>query len=134
MKLKALLSWILRIVAALIMLQTLYFKFTAAPESVYIFSKIGIEPWGRILTGVAELVASVLLLLPATLVIGALLAVFIILGAIVTHVFILGIEVMGDHGQLFTYACIVLVCSCMLLVLHRDQLIILIKKTSVFVK
>ncbi|ELR70081.1 hypothetical protein C900_04078 [Fulvivirga imtechensis AK7] len=67
-------SWIARIVAAVILLQTLYFKFTGAAESVYIFTTIGMEPWGRIGSGVAELVAAVLLLVPATAWLGALLA------------------------------------------------------------
>ncbi|MBX9734299.1 MAG: DoxX family protein, partial [Chitinophagaceae bacterium] len=74
--------WLLRIIAAVIMLQTLYFKFTAAEESVYIFSTLGIEPWGRIGTGVAELIASVLLLIPATTVFGAILAMGIMGGAL----------------------------------------------------
>lgn len=115
-------SWVLRIVAAFIMLQTLYFKFSAAPESVYIFTQVGIEPWGRIATGVAELIASVLLLIPATVVIGAVLAIGIMAGAIATHLFILGIVVQGDGGQLFIYGLIVLIASLVLLYIHRDQL------------
>jgi putative oxidoreductase len=121
MKSRNIISWVLRIVAAIIMLQTLYFKFSAAPESVYIFSQVGIEPWGRIGTGVAELIASVLLLIPATIAIGALLSIGIMLGAIVTHLFILGIEVQGDGGQLFAYAMIVLVVSAVLLWMYRGQ-------------
>jgi len=123
MKTKNIVSIILRVVAAIIMLQTLYFKFTAQPESVYIFSKIGIEPWGRIATGIAELVASVLLLVPATIVIGALTGIGIMLGALATHLFILGIEVQGDGNQLFIYALIVLFACVALLVLHFQQLI-----------
>ena len=59
-------SWALRGTAAAILLQTLFFKFTGARESVYIFSTLGLEPWGRIGSGVAELIASVLLLIPST--------------------------------------------------------------------
>lgn len=121
MKTKTILSWILRIVAAAIMLQTLYFKFTAQPESIYIFSTVGIEPWGRILTGVAELIASALLLIPRTVVYGALLSIMIMTGGLVTHLFILGIEVRGDHGQLFAYACTTFISACILLVLHKEQ-------------
>lgn len=113
----------LRLIAAAIMLQTLYFKFTAAPESVYIFTQVGIEPWGRIGTGVAELVASLLLLVPRTIVLGALLSAGIMAGALVTHLFVLGIEVQGDGGQLFSYALIVLVASAVLTVIHSDQLL-----------
>ena len=104
------------------MLQTLYFKFTAQPESVYIFSQVGIEPWGRIGTGVAELVASILLFIPRTIVLGAIMAIGIMLGAIATHLFILGIQVQGDGGQLFAYAMIVLISSVTVLILHRDEL------------
>jgi hypothetical protein len=114
-------SIILRLISAFIMLQTLYFKFSGADESVYIFSQVGMEPWGRFATGVAELVASVLLLIPATIVIGAIIAVGIMLGAAATHLFILGIEVQGDGGQLFAYALIVLLASVALLILHFDQ-------------
>jgi len=115
-------SIVLRLLAAFIMLQTLYFKFTAQPESVYIFSQVGIEPWGRIGTGVAELIASILILIPRTIVLGALMAIGIMLGAVATHLFILGIQVQGDGGQLFTYAMIVLISSIILTFLHSDQL------------
>lgn len=119
---KKIISIVLRLVAAFIMLQTLYFKFTAQPESVYIFTEVGIEPWGRIGTGVAELIASILILIPSTIVLGALMALGLMLGALGTHLFILGIEVQGDGGQLFTYAMIVLISSIVLLIIHRDQL------------
>jgi uncharacterized membrane protein YphA (DoxX/SURF4 family) len=111
MKSKNLLLWLCRIVAALIMLQTLYFKFTGAPESVYIFSQVGMEPEGRYATAIAELVASILLLIPQTSLIGAAIALFIMIGAIATHVSIIGIEVMHDHGQLFIYAIVVALAS-----------------------
>jgi len=119
---KKIISIVLRLVAAFIMLQTLYFKFTGQPESVYIFSQMGIEPWGRIGTGVAELIASILLLIPGTIVLGALMAIGIMLGAIATHLLVLGIQVQGDGGQLFAYALIVLITSAIVLVLHSDQL------------
>lgn len=131
MNAKKTLSVVLRLVAALIMLQTLYFKFTAAPESVYIFSQVGIEPWGRIGTGVAELIASILLLIPATIAIGALLSIGIMLGALVTHLFILGIEVQGDGGQLFIYALIVVISSSVLLWMYFGQILSLLNKKQV---
>ena len=114
-------SWVLRLVAALIMLQTLYFKFTGAPESVYIFSTLGMEPWGRIGTGMMELIASVLLLVPRTTVWGALLGAGVISGALFFHLTTLGIEVQNDHGQLFIYALIVFVSCLALLILYQDQ-------------
>jgi hypothetical protein len=119
---KTIFSWVLRGIAALIMLQTLFFKFTAAPESVYIFSTLGIEPWGRIGTGVMELIASVLILIPRTTVVGALLTMGIMGGAIMSHVFFLGISVQGDGAQLFIYALVVLVSACILFWIHRRQL------------
>lgn len=111
MKSKNLLLWACRIIAALILLQTLYFKFTASPESVYIFSKADMEPEGRIATGIAELIASILILIPKTSLIGAGFALIIMLGAIATHIMLLGIEVMNDGGQLFIYALIVALAS-----------------------
>ena len=118
----AILSWALRILAAAIMLQTLYFKFTAAEESVYIFSTLGIEPWGRIATGVMELMAAVLILLPRTVVIGAVLSIGIMAGAVLSHLFILGISVRHDGGQLFIYALTVLISAIILFWIHRRQL------------
>ena len=111
MKSKNLLLWLCRIVAAVIMLQTLYFKFTGAPESVYIFSQVGMEPEGRFATAIAELVAAILILIPQTSLVGASIALFIMIGAIATHISIIGIEVMNDHGQLFIYAIIVALAS-----------------------
>ncbi|HYC28219.1 MAG TPA: DoxX family protein, partial [Chitinophagaceae bacterium] len=108
--------------AAIIMLQTLYFKFTAADESVYIFSTLHMEPWGRIGTGIMELIASALILLPGTVIIGAILAIGIMAGAVVSHLFILGIPVQNDGGQLFIYALIVLISSIIISWMHRQQL------------
>jgi uncharacterized membrane protein YphA (DoxX/SURF4 family) len=127
MKTRNILLWLCRILAALMMLQTLYFKFSGAEESIYIFSKVGIEPWGRIATGVAELIAGILILIPRTSAFGAFIAIGIMAGALVTHVFIIGIQVMGDGGQLFIYALIVLVCSLYVVWRQRQQLFKLIK-------
>ncbi len=113
------LKWALRIIAAAILLQTLYFKFTGAPESIYIFTTLGIEPWGRIGSGVAELIASILLLIPRTTWLGAGLALGTMLGAIGSHLTKLGIEVQGDGGQLFILAVVVTVCAAGLLWLEK---------------
>ncbi len=115
-------SWLLQLVAAGILLQTLFFKFTGASESVYIFSTLGAEPWGRIGSGIVELIASILLLVPATTTIGAALALGVISGAIVSHLTILGIEVQGDGGLLFILALIVFVASAEILVLRRAEI------------
>src|SRR5438445_7902168 len=118
----AVLSWVLRISAAIILLQTLFFKFTAAPESVYIFTKVGAEPWGRIGSGVVELIAAVLILTPRFTWLGSVLALGVMAGAILSHLTILGIEVQGDKGLLFALAVIVFVSSAVNLVLHRNAI------------
>jgi hypothetical protein len=117
-------SWALRIVAAVILLQTLFFKFTGARESVYIFSTLGMEPWGRIGTGIVELAASILMLMPATVAWGAVLSLGTMSGAIFFHLTKLGISLpaVNDHGELFTLALVVFVCSAAVLVMHRNQL------------
>jgi hypothetical protein len=117
-------SWVLRGIAAVILFQTLFFKFTGAKESVYIFSTLGIEPWGRIGTGVAELIASVLLLIPATAAYGAVLSLGVISGAIFFHLTKLGIALpaVDDHGELFALAVVVFLCSAAVLVMHRNEL------------
>ncbi len=118
----AILSWVLRITAAIILLQTLFFKFTAAPESVYIFTRVGAEPWGRIGSGVVELIAAILIMTPRFTWLGSLLAVGVMAGAILSHLTLLGIEVQGDKGLLFALALIVFVCSTVNLLLHRSEI------------
>ena len=121
-------SWVLRIIAAVILLQTLYFKFTGHPESIALFTKLGVEPWGRIGTGVIELVTAVLLLVPSTVFIGTILGIGLMGGAILSHVTIIGIESKGDGGQLFILAIIVLVCGIVLAMMHKQQGISLFKR------
>jgi hypothetical protein len=115
-------SWILQVVAAVILGQTLFFKFTAAPESVYIFTRLGAEPWGRIGSGIAELIAVTLLLMPRLAAVGAALSLGVISGAIASHLTKLGIVVQGDGGVLFALALVVFVSSTIVLVLRRRQL------------
>lgn len=118
----SLVSWTCQITAAVILGQTLFFKFTGAPESRYIFTTLGIEPWGRIGTGVLELVAVGLLLYPRTPVLGAVLALGLMTGAIMGHLTRLGIEVQGDHGLLFKLAVTVLLAALVIVVLRRREL------------
>ena len=121
MKNKAkLISTVAAVIAAIIMLQTLFFKFSASTESVYIFTTLGIEPYGRIGSGIVELIASILLLIPRTRVFGAVLGLGVMVGAIFSHLTILGLEVMDDHGQLFLYALIVFLCCIVDLWIERD--------------
>lgn len=121
MNIKNAVTWLLRIVAAVILLQTLYFKFTGHPESVALFTKLGVEPWGRIGTGVIELVAGILLLLPATVFIGAFLGIGLMSGAILSHLTIIGISSGDDGGQLFIMAILVWVICLILLLLFLPQ-------------
>ena len=115
-------DWILRILAAVILLQTLYFKFTGAPESIYIFETLGMEPIGRYGSGIAELISAILLLVPRTVVLGALGGALVMLGAIASHLGPLGIEVQADGGLLFGLACTVLGCCMVLLRWRWSQL------------
>lgn len=112
--------FVLRIIAAIILLQTLFFKFTGAEESKYIFSTLGVEPWGRIFSGVVELIASILILVPSTQIFGALIGAGVMMGAILSHLFVLGIEVQGDGGMLFGLACLVL-GSCMSIIFFQPE-------------
>ena len=123
-KKQSLASWVLQVVVAVILLQTLFFKFTGAVESVYIFSTLGAEPWGRIGSGVIELIASVFLLLPRTVTLGALLALGTISGALFAHLTRLGIALtaVGDRGELFALAVLVFVASLGILLLRRRQI------------
>jgi putative oxidoreductase len=115
-------SWLCQLTAAVILLQTLFFKFTGAAESVYIFSTLGLEPWGRIGSGIVELVASILLLIPGTAAVGAAIAIGSMTGAILSHLTVLGIEVRGDGGLLFGLALTVLLCGLIVLYLRRFDL------------
>lgn len=115
------LLWGARLVAAIILLQTLYFKFGAQAESVYIFAKLGIEPWGRIGSGVVELIASILILIPRTSWIGAGIGLGVMAGAILSHLTVLGIDVLGDGGYLFFLGIAVAVSCMVILLLTRQQ-------------
>ncbi len=119
-------TWLLRIIAAVIMLQTLYFKFTAKPESVQLFTLLGMEPWGRIGTGVVELIASILILIPRTTLMGSIMGLGLMSGAIFFHLTKLGIYFGGD-AVLFSYAVICFVCCAALVVVYRKNIPQLLK-------
>jgi len=125
---------ILRIIVAIILIQTLRFKLTAHPDSVYIFEKVGLEPFGRIGIGILELIAGILLLIPRTVWAGAILTLGLIGGAVMMHLTQLGIEVMyngePDGGQLFATACITFVLSVIILFLYKKDIPILGKRFS----
>lgn len=123
---KKIFIWVLRILAALILLQTLYFKFTAQPESVQLFTALGMEPVGRIGTGIAELIAAILILIPRTTLLGALLGLGLMSGAIFFHLTKLGIKFGGDY-ILFAYAVITFVCCLILIIIHRKNIPQLLK-------
>ena len=113
---------LLRIVVALILIQTLRFKFTAHPDSIFIFESLGMEPYGRIGIGVLELISGALLLIPKTAWAGALLSIGVLFGAIVSHLTILGVEVNNDKGLLFYTALVTFILSCSILYLQRKDI------------
>jgi hypothetical protein len=115
-------SWALQVLVAVILLQTLFFKFTGAEESVYIFTKVGAEPWGRIGSGVLELIAAAMLLTPALVAYGAILTVGLMSGAILSHLTILGIDVKGDGGLLFGLAVTCFIGSLVVLAVRRTSI------------
>ena len=122
MKISSIFSWTTRIVAAVILLQTLFFKFTAAPESVALFTQLGVEPFGRIGLGIVELIVAILLLVPKTAWLGAIGGIGLMIGAIGAHVTTIGIVFNNDGGALFTLAVITLVSSVIALFLHREDI------------
>jgi uncharacterized membrane protein YphA (DoxX/SURF4 family) len=128
MRIKNIISWILRIIAAIILLQTLFFKFTAHPESVELFTKLGVEPWGRIGTGVLELITGILLLIPASVFAGAFIGLGLMAGALFSHLTVIGIESKGDGGQLFFMALLVFIICLTLCIMHWKQGHSLLKK------
>jgi uncharacterized membrane protein YphA (DoxX/SURF4 family) len=127
---KTFILFLLRIIPAFLMLQTLYFKFSGSEESIYIFSALGVEPWGRIITGCMELLAGILLLVPRTVIYGALLGIGIMAGAVMSHLTVLGIEVMDDGGQLFLYAILTMSCCAVLAWIYKNDLPLLIRKNK----
>jgi hypothetical protein len=118
----SIISWVLCIIAGFILVQTLFFKFTAAPESVYIFDKVGLGAPGRIGSGIVELIAAILLFVPRCTWLGAVLTLGVISGAIMSHLTVLGIVVRGDGGLLFGLAIITWVCAACLLFIHRRSI------------
>lgn len=110
------------VLAAILLIQSLFFKFTGAQESMYIFNQLGMEPYGRIGTGIAELIIAVLLIVPKTSLVGAVLAIGVIGGAILSHLFILGIEVQDDGGLLFGLALIIFISCAISILLQRKKL------------
>ncbi|MDP4644294.1 MAG: DoxX family protein [Opitutales bacterium] len=120
-KLSTGISWACQIAAAIILFQTLFFKFMGAPESIYIFEQVGMEPFGRYASGVAELIAAALLLIPRLSWAGAAIALSVMLGAIASHLTVLGIVVQDDGGTLFVLSLVVTVCSAVVLAVHRHE-------------
>ena len=125
MKASLIIAWILRLLAAVIMLQTLYFKFTAHPQSVHLFTELGMEPWGRVGTGVFELIASIFILYPRTTGLGALIGAGLMAGAIFFHLTKLGIKFDGDY-VLFAYALVAFIACVLLVWIYRSQIFRLI--------
>ena len=118
-------SWVCRIVVAVIFFQVLFFKFTGAEDSKDIFTTLmgaESEAFGRIGSGIAELIAAIFILVPRTVSIGSLFSLGVISGAIISHLTKLGIVVKDDGGGLFVLAVVVFVLSGVVLFLHRHEL------------
>lgn len=120
--------FILKLIVAFILVQTLYYKFSAHPDSVHIFGTLGLEPYGRIGIGILELIAAILLFIPKMVWMGAILALGIISGAIFSHLTKLGIEINGDGGKVFYMAIIVFVLSIVILLKNRKNIPFVNKK------
>lgn len=112
----------LALLCTIILLETLYYKFTGHPNSIDLFTQLGIEPWGRIGTGILELIAGGLLLFRKVSFHGALLSLGLMLGAIFSHLTKLGISFNGDGGQLFYRAVVALICALAILALRKDDI------------
>lgn len=114
--------FVLRLIVAIILIQTLRFKFTAHPDSVYIFEQVGLEPIGRIGIGILELLAGILLLVPKSVWAGAILTLGVIGGAIVMHLTQLGIEINNDNGVLFITAVVTFIIALVILYMYRSDI------------
>lgn len=130
MKIKSAVSVVLRLTIAIILLQTLYFKFTAHPDSVYIFSALGVEPWGRIGLGIVELITALLILYPKTQLYGVVVSLGIIIGAIGAHLWVIGLHIGNDGGGLFALALTVFACAISYLLLHVNDIQLACKRLS----
>ena len=116
-------SWAAQIISAIILAQTLFFKFTAAPESVALFTKLGVEPFGRIGAGVMELITAILLLIPRKAWIGAIFGIMTMGGAIMAHLTVIGIESNGDGGELFFLALVTLTCCLTVAYIRKSDIL-----------
>lgn len=119
-KITNIVSWIAQIIAVVIMGQSLFYKFTAHEESVAIFTDINMEPYGRILIGVLEVFACLLLLKRSSAHYGALLGFGIMGGAVIGHFTQIGFE--GARGQLGAMAFLVMICCAVILFIRRMEL------------
>lgn len=124
-------SKIIRIAIAVILIQTLRFKFAEHPDSAYIFETLGMEPYGRIGIGILELIASILILIPKTVWLGALMTIGILSGATFFHLTALGIEINGDGGKLFYLGIITLILALIIIWDVRDQIPVIGPKLKV---
>lgn len=114
--------WICCLLAAGIMIETLFYKFTGAAESKYIFSKMGTEPWMRWVQGIWELMAALGLLLPRLRWAGGILTTGAMSAAILSHLTWLGLAIQGDHGLLFGMALVTFGCGATVLWLSRHAI------------
>lgn len=121
-------SWVLRIITTYIIFQIVYFKLSGDPQCIFVFEKMEIEPHGRFITGLIELVVGIFLLVPNTKLLGILGAFGAASCCLTAHFTVLGIEINNDGGQLFSMTASVFVLSIILSIIHKDE--IFLKKDS----
>jgi uncharacterized membrane protein YphA (DoxX/SURF4 family) len=119
-------DWSLRLVPAAILAIAVPAKFIGDPGTVAIFTQLGAEPTGRVATGVFELVAVVLLLVPGVTIYGALFTAGLMSGAILSHLAVLGVAPDGDPSMFVMAAVAFMAASST--VWHRRREIPLIGK------
>lgn len=111
-----------RLIASGILGFSAFLKLTAAPATVFIFQKLGMEPSGRFGVAVLEIIALVLILIPKTAWRGAILGCMMMFGAICMHLAMAQVTILGDHGLMFASAIVVFACCISVLVFHKAEL------------
>lgn len=119
-KAEKLISIVFQIIAALILANAAFGKFSGNEMSVHVFHELNILET-RIVIGIIEVLAALLLLskIPQY---GALLGFGTMLGALIAHVSILGMEIHGDGGQMVMMMAVVLLSSIIVMWINRRRM------------
>ena len=114
--------WVCQVIAAAVMVAAGFIKLQGGPVDIFIFEKLGMEPFGRYLITVLEFTAGILLVWPSFSVLGALLSVGTMIGASIAHATVLGFSVQGDGGMHVGLLVLVFVTSGVVLWARRRSL------------